>query len=103
MHGLKLIYLRHNMEEILKLATSQVPSLVVLVIVVIVFLRALEKRDIIYIDAFDKRDKEMMEARMHSRDVILKNTEVVAQSIIVSQNMTETMKEFIHTMNIKHK
>lgn len=72
------------MEELLKVAITQVPALAVLAVVVMVFLKHIRASD-----------ADNLEARNHSRGVIEKNSEVVGRNTVACEEMTRTMREFL--------
>ena len=83
------------MEEILKSAMAQVPALVVLAVVVMVFLRHMRERDQIITATITSISNDSIQARLHSQQVIEKNSLVVGENTSACREMTETMHAFM--------
>lgn len=78
------------MEKLLEQAAQQVPSLVVLVVIVVVFLRHLAERDKVMLQLHAEHE----EALKASRDVIKENTAAFAVN-------TEVLREVVQELRRK--
>lgn len=81
------------MEKVLESAVVQVPNLVVLGVIVIMFLKQIGKRDEMMKDI----NRENIEARERSRLVIEKNTEAATSNTGAMNSMTVALQDFIHS------
>lgn len=74
-------------EEVLKIAAAQVPHLVVLAIIVMMFLKHMKAVDEAFIAHLRAFEKEASEARAHSREIIERN-------IAAFQTVMDAIKQY---------
>lgn len=76
---------------------GRAPELVGLIVVVWLFIKYLDRRDVL----FKELNNENIEARRHSRDVIDKNTATAAANTVAMSEMTLVMRQFLHERHSK--
>ena len=81
------------MNDILEHALNQVPSLVVLVLVVWIFLKHLKERDAAYYAEMAKINSEGLEARLETRKVIEHNTAVIEKNTETRGELLQAIRE----------